>query len=368
MRHLLTRTLDRFIGRAASAVTVPPLDGAFRPNRALEEATVLADVAAPDNLAGNGDGAFFTLGNQVVRLGTEGAPPSPVASFDAEITCLAMAPDGAMVAGLANGKLVIKGGRHDGLVVKTLEGRPLVCPTALAFSSPDRLLLTQGSATNAPTAWQRDLMEGNASGSVWHLDLKSGAALCLADGLAYPAGISLREGGESALVTEGWRHRLLSLSTASRSAPSEVLADLPGYPSRLSPADGGGAWLCLFAPRSQLIEFVLREKVYRTRMMAEVPPEYWVAPALLSNRSFLEPLQGGGVKQMGILKPWAPTRSYGLVVRLDADSHPVTSYHSRADGRRHGVTSALEMAGRLIVTAKGGDVVLGIALACGNEG
>ena len=46
---------------------------------------------------------------------------------------------------------------------------------------------------------------------------------------------------------------------------------------------------------------------------------------------------------MGIHKPWAPSRSYGLVVRLDAAMRPVASFHSRANGHRHGVTSAIEV-------------------------
>ena len=88
----------------------------------------------------------------------------------------------------------------------------------------------------------------------------------------------------------------------------------------------------MFAPRSQLVEFVLREPAYRRRMMAEVPRPFWMAPKLRSGRSFYEPLQGGGVKHLGILKPWAPTLSCGLCVRLDRNCSSRASLHSRADG------------------------------------
>ena len=64
-------------------------------------------------------------------------------------------------------------------------------------------------------------------------------------------------------------------------------------------------------------------------------------------------MQGSGLKQMGILKPWAATRSYGLVVRCDAEMQPLASYHSRADGIIHGVTSICEDRGDLLVSAKG---------------
>ena len=64
---------------------------------------------------------------------------------------------------------------------------------------------------------------------------------------------------------------------------------------------------------------------------------------------------------MGIHKAWSPSRSYGLVVRLDAVFAPVASLHSRANGRRHGVTSAIEVDGQLYAAAKGGGAVVTLA-------
>jgi hypothetical protein len=61
---------------------------------------------------------------------------------------------------------------------------------------------------------------------------------------------------------------------------------------------------------------------------------------------------------MGIHKPWSPTRSYGLVVELDGKLQPVASYHSRANGRRHGVTSAICHDGAVVAAARGGNVIL----------
>ena len=59
-------------------------------------------------------------------------------------------------------------------------------------------------------------------------------------------------------------------------------------------------------------------------------------------QGFKEPMQGAALKTMGIIKPWAPTWSYGLVVALGDAFQPVASFHSRADGQRHGITSACE--------------------------
>jgi hypothetical protein len=64
---------------------------------------------------------------------------------------------------------------------------------------------------------------------------------------------------------------------------------------------------------------------------------------------------------MGISKAWAPSRSYGLLVRLDGEMQPITSYHSRANGTRHGVTSAIEVGGQVYAAARGGDAILDLA-------
>jgi hypothetical protein len=64
------------------------------------------------------------------------------------------------------------------------------------------------------------------------------------------------------------------------------------------------------------------------------------------------------------MKPWSPSRSYGLIARLDDAYRPMASLHSRTNGRRHGVTSCLEAEGRLYFTAKGD----GIVASCAYEG
>ena len=51
-------------------------------------------------------------------------------------------------------------------------------------------------------------MERNASGSVWRIDLSSGARECLASGLACPCGMVAGADGVM-FVSESWRHRVV---------------------------------------------------------------------------------------------------------------------------------------------------------------
>jgi len=108
---------------------------------------------------------------------------------------------------------------------------------------------------------------------------------------------------------------------------------------------------------------VLRENAYRRRMMSEIDPAYWIAPKLKSGQSFLEPMQGAHIKTMGVVKPWAPPRSYGLVIRLDATGVPLFALHSRVDGVNHGIVAAVEMDGALFALAKGPGRLLRAPLA-----
>jgi len=327
--------LDIFRGKA---VTIPPLDGAFRPNTALDDAPVFARLPAPDNLVVWQGRVVASSGPALVAPGGE-----VLQRFGADVTAVAVSATDDLAVGLEDGSLTIAG------AAVTLPA-DVGCITALAYGPDGRLWLANGSASLPPSQWAADLMRKNASGSVW---VQDGGWQKVAGGLAWPYG--LLPDGAGVTLSECWRHRLVR---SSGGKPQPVLESLPGYPARLAPAAGGGAWLALFAPRNRLIEFVLQETRYRHAMITEVAPEYWIAPALASGRSFLEPLQCGGIRMLGVHKAWSPTRSYGLVVRLDADLIPQFSLHSRANGSRHGVTSVLDHHGQLYVAAKGGDCIL----------
>jgi hypothetical protein len=277
-------------------------------------------------------------------------------SYPSAVACLAGLGDGALAVALANGEILVEGGRFDGR--RYHAGTGVACITAMAGAS-SVLYVANGSASNDAGAWQRDLLERNASGSIVRIDLESGASTRILGGLAWPAGLAVDQAG--LVFSEAWKHQLARVDPDGSPSPVVLHADLPAYPGRIAPA-ADGYWLALFAPRSQLVEFVLREPAYRKRMLAEVPQPFWVSPKLRAGRSFYEPLQGGGVKHLGLLKPWAPTMSAGLCVKLDRAFQPRSSLQSRADGATHGVTAVAEHRGSVFVVARGDEVVVSLPL------
>jgi len=353
MMEALKRLYANFRGFDEAGSTVPMMDGPLKPNTALDESPVVVRMPGIDNLAATPAGLVCSQGAALMRLRNagDGLEAAEDRTFSSEITCLAADASGALAIGLDGQGIVIQGGRHDGLQIKDASGAALRSPSAALFLDPDTLVVANGSAEFMMADWKRDLMNRRATGSVWRIALGGkGEATPRARNLAFPYGLARGAGG-AVLVSEAWRHRVVALDGGK--APRAVLSDLPAYPARMAPAAGGGFWLALFAPRNQLIEFVLREEAYRRRMVSTIDPAYWIAPALSSGASFLEPIQGGARKKLNMLKPWSPSWSYGLVVRCDADMRPRTSFHSRADGSIHGVTALVEQDGALLVGAKG---------------
>lgn len=345
-----------FRGRGEASITVPTLDGAFRPNDLLETADLFAEHAGADTIVVANGQLLLSAGPAVLQITSGGS--KIVASFDSEVTALG-ADDTVIAVGLASGGVRIIGGKHDGTYINEVNGKSLTCPTALLLEG-SVLTIAEGSDRTPPTQWSRDLLERNARGRVVRVDLNSKEQKTLASKVAYANGLVKTSAGDL-IISQSWQHCLSPVTNLQETG--SPCHNLPGYPSRISAADDGGYWLTVFGMRTQLIEFVLREDQYRKRMLDTVAPEHWVAPSLVSQTNFLDPLQQGAVKKLGILKPWAPPRSYGLVVKLDPDFHPLFSLHSRVGGLRHGVTSAVELDGILYVVSKGAGQVVAVDLA-----
>jgi Strictosidine synthase len=338
---------QNFLGRGEATITVPSFDGALKPNQALERAEVLFECAAPEDLATDGGNIYLADGSSLACI--EGNGASTIREFDQPITALACLSGGGIAVALGGREVRVYADAAAPTPTATFAGAGMRSINALAPSGGEALYATDGSATHDVDEWAWDLMERGRSGRVLRLDLNTKDATVLAQGLRYAFGACAMDG--SALISESWRHRLIAVAPGG--ASTVVLSHLPVYPSRLSPALGGGWWLTAFTARTQLVEFVLREPAYRKRMMAEIDPEYWIAPRLSSGKSFKEPMQGAHLKTMGVVKPWAPPRSYGLVIRLDSTGKPMFSLHSRVDGSNHGIVSAVENGEWLYMIAKG---------------
>jgi len=256
MIGILRSKIDSFFGRGKFSTSVPVMDGPLQPNHLLEAMTVLASAPGLDNVVHCGNRLYFSSGASLLR--SNGPKLESVSTFNAAITCLASDGYDALAVGLDGTGVKIRGGRHDGYKIETVAGDRLICPTAALFQDPDTLVIASGSTRHAATQWKHDLMVSGCSGSVWRIKLDTGTTERIADKLAFPFGLAEGRNGEL-LVSEAWRHRIIRLDDQTAGVPPvPVLEDLPGYPARLIKASRGGYWLAIFAPRNQLVEFVLQ--------------------------------------------------------------------------------------------------------------
>lgn len=357
MLKKLMRARDRFFGSGDADTSVPVMDGPLKPNHILETAEIFFQESDLEDLCIAADGRLMVACGANVRMIDASGQAQTIASLDESIQALTSYRDGLVAA--TRGSLHFIGGKLDGKEYQVVNAPLVGCINALCEHPDGSIIISEGSARHDYAEWKKDLLSDGASGRILQYFPERDQLNILKEDLKYAYGALVDTQG-AIYTSESWAHRIIQVEKGN---VSSVYQDLPGYPSRLIKAQGGGYWLTMFAPRNQLVEFVLRETGFKYEMMTTVAPKYWIAPSLSSGHDFIEPLQQGGVRQMGTLKPWAPARSYGLVVRLDAEFQPLFSFHSRVGGNHHGVTAVAEFNGALLVLSKGAGKVLRLPLS-----
>jgi hypothetical protein len=354
----ILRDLEQIVFPNRDWHPIPAMDGALTPNDLLDRFRPIGTpLPGVDDAAEGPDGALYvSAARQILRLSGAGFSQREVfAEIDGTAGGLVFHPDGRLLVCVAERGLVAISPNRAQTWLTQAEDQPLRCLTAVAVSPQGTIFLADGSSRNAPDAWARDLMEKNNLGRLVICGPALDDAKVVLRGLAYPYGLALAADGKALWFTEAWSHRLSKVAVDGRKIgqPDVVVGNMPGYPARLSAAAAGGFWLSIFAVRTHLIEFVLREDDFRADMMRQIPTDLWIAPALNTTNDCQEPMQLGNVKALGIEKPWAPPRSYGLLVRIDEEGDPVESLHSRRGGIHHGITASCETRQGLVIVSKG---------------
>ena len=149
----LQRGLDALRGTGEAAATVPPMDGALRPNTLLEAARVVLRVESPDNLVVCGADVVFSTGRDVCMLDAAAGTAKLLRRFGHTITCLAANGRGLFAAGFENGAIALWGQGLDDTVSVTVGGQPQAHATALAFENATTLLICVGSARHSAERW-----------------------------------------------------------------------------------------------------------------------------------------------------------------------------------------------------------------------
>ena len=337
-----------------SAPILPALDGPLRPNRGLDEAECILRAEQLDNVVTRGDEQLYSSGAVIRSLDGQ-----QVATMPAPISAMASSRDGLLAVGLQTGGVFVLDGAGAPRPIGGTEH--LNCPTALAFLDERTVVVANGSARHGPRGWREDLMGNSPSGFVAICRLDGGGVDRVLDGLAWPAGLAVAPDGDL-LVSESARSRVLKVPVARPASFYPAWEDIPAYPGRIAMSEQGEYWVACPTIRNQLVEAVLCDRRFCARMTSELDQADWMAPTLLPRGQGAAPLQVNALSHEGIVRPWAASLSCGLVVRCDAEMRPCGSFHSRADGRRHGIGSIAFAGKDVLVTACGTGELLRLRL------
>jgi len=331
------------------------LDGPLLPNDALETAAA-ASLEAPDDIAVGADGALLVAdGASVMRFdGDDLSQPQLLGRFGGPVTALCRGAGATAVVAVAGEGLHILSTESGKTSLLSAAGPLVHAVTACRMTADGAVLATRATTEAGDYPFTHELFAARGSGQVLRVSA-DGECTVLATGLHGPHGVAEAAGG-AILVAETWGAavRLLEPSGTLRT----VLANFAGYPGRLAPLAAGGFVMACLSRRDPLVDFVRGERAFAARMMREIAPEHWVAPRLDSRIDVNVPAQAGATRLFGEIKPWAPSLSYGLVVALDGDFVPYASFHSRANGLRHGITGVAEWNGRIVAVSKATGEVL----------
>ena len=102
---LMREFANRFLGRGDATIAVPSFDGVLKPNQKLEEAEILFECAAPEDLATDGRTIYLADGPRLLRL--DGGSATELRVFEEPISALASLPGGELAVALGGREVSI---------------------------------------------------------------------------------------------------------------------------------------------------------------------------------------------------------------------------------------------------------------------
>jgi hypothetical protein len=329
--------------------SIPPMERGLRPNSRLDSAQVLLDpgVYEPDDLVLLDSGAiWFSSGAAVHEL--KDSAMRTVVELDGRVGPLITRGSDVIAAVEGRGLVTVDA---SGAVNDLSSDRSVsTCVTDLTALPDGSILACVGSTEYGVDGWGRALVDGDRSGLL--VRVVGDRTEVVADRLGWPSGVASDADG-NVVVSLSQQHRLESRTADSLERVDRVmLGNLPLYPGRVSHTERGW-WVTGPYVRNRVTAMLLDEPELLAEMVETINPDEWFIPRLRSENPYTDPLQMGQLRVLGIVKPWAPPRSYGVAFRIDPDGRIADSAHSRVDGNRHGITGVADDGDRVILAAQG---------------
>ncbi|MGB7973525.1 MAG: SMP-30/gluconolactonase/LRE family protein [Roseiarcus sp.] len=161
---------------------------------------------------------------------------------------------------------------HDGV-------EPLIfCSNVVAAPDGD-LFFTISSMRYSFHDWRKDFVENVPTGRVYRRTA-DGTLTKVMDGLRFANGLVRSRDGNSLVVAETAGRRLLRLWLAGdRAEPSEVIAELPGFPDNLCADEDGLIWVAFASEPNPALEVIHKLPLFLRRLVARLPESLQPKPS-----------------------------------------------------------------------------------------
>ena len=303
----------------------PAAEGVLAQNTALTGAELLAadqGLQRPEDVAFDAQGRLYTgtADGLVWRLtlgtGGEVAAAERLADLGTGVLGLKVDGTGRVLAAVPRRGLVAiyPDGRHE-VLTDRVAGTPITYANELAVAR-DGTVYFSDSSNAYDRGWPYDSLAGRPHGRLLAYDPATDTTTVVRDRLYFPNGVALPAAGDSVLVAETFRNRILRVWVAGpRTGQVDTFADnLPVSPDNITASPDGTYWVGGGGgPRTELQDTLHASTLLKLALAKLVP--------------------------FDVLRDIPNRTRYGYLLRLAADGSPVASYHDPT-GRVHTVASA----------------------------
>ena len=255
----------------------PPEAPSWPVNQALDVRGVLhPELPAPEAIAFEPDGRLVTglADGRIVRFDPAGGPVEEIARTGGRPLGMARGPDGALfVADARRGLLGVSSSGAVTVLATGHGGRPFRFVDDVAIAADGTVYFTDASDRFGVDEFVLDILEHRPRGRVLAYHPASGQTELVADGLYFANGIALAPDDASLVVAETSSYRLRRVWLAGeRRGQIETLVDnLPGFPDNVRwSAERRVFWVALGSPRDGTVDR-LAGWPFARRIIARLP-------------------------------------------------------------------------------------------------
>ncbi len=216
----------------------------------------IAPYEKPICVASQDDWLYVAVkGNKVIRIREDGTGLAEVFSTDSPISGMMFGPDGSLYLAGSNG---LYRASFDGWAVDvkpiltSIDGEPLVSPSAIAVTKDDMIYFTQYALQPAALEglsmrFHTELMAHTGSGTAYIFNPQTGEVERLTGGLSGAGGIAVSPDGKTVYLSETnarrvWAYPADARTESVQDAGQILLDGLDGYAAGLSLSQNGDVW------------------------------------------------------------------------------------------------------------------------------